>query len=60
MMKIKLTSKFEDNVDASENAFYQMLKWPINQVNIFPRMRLNYFMAEVPMAQKRIVVDLMR
>jgi hypothetical protein len=50
MIKIKLTSKFEDRVDASENAFYNLLKWPLNQEKVFPIVRLLDFMNEVPLA----------
>lgn len=64
MIKIKLTSKFEDKVDASDNAFYHMLKWPAplekQVVSDFPLVRLHKFLEELPLVQKETIVKLMR
>jgi len=34
MIKIKMTSKFDDRIDAVEQTFYELLKWPqIDELN---------------------------
>ena len=51
MIKIKMTSKFDDRVDAVEQTFYELLKWPqIDELNTqFPRARFNVFLRELPL-----------
>jgi hypothetical protein len=57
MMQIKSSSKFEDVVEKSEIAFFEMLRWPQHAKDYFPRQRLLHFLNDLPLKQKKSMVE---
>jgi hypothetical protein len=59
MLQIKMTSKFDDAVDARERALIELLKWPKNQMDSFPKMRLFYFFSFMTISHKQELENLL-
>lgn len=59
MINIKMTSKFDDAVEARERALIELLKWPKNQLDCFPKMRLFYFFSLMTISHKQELENLL-